>query len=158
MSPAGNFLKKAHERPLESMSEAVLWDFHTNFFPRTQPWPREPSKHSHLQRSKVSTYPQTSSIPFLVSPAGFFSKKAHERPLESTPEAVLPDFHTNFFARIQPRPREHPKSGHLWKSKVPIFCVFFSSPFFVFCGGEGASYHQHMFVGKEVHRPAPELS
>ena len=38
------------------MFKSVLWDFHTNFLSRTQPWPREPPKHSHLRKFKVSTF------------------------------------------------------------------------------------------------------
>ena len=56
VSPAGNFSKKAHERRPESTSEAVLWAFHTNFFSRTQPWPREPPKNGHLWKFKVSNF------------------------------------------------------------------------------------------------------
>ena len=58
VSPAGNFSKKVHGRHLESTLESVLWDFHTNFFPRIQPWPREPPKDSHFLRSKVFTFPR----------------------------------------------------------------------------------------------------
>ena len=59
MSPAGKISKKAHGTTLESTLEAVLWDFHTNFFSRTQPWPREPPEDDHLRRSNVSTFIQT---------------------------------------------------------------------------------------------------